>query len=110
MYFLPVLKTFLVVILAVYWIAVSANLASSGTLTSVGLNATHPDGYPVPGVGKVVEMEMSYQRSRYEHVLLSLFWVFVDNAVVNCAHAFYDREFSSSVVFCPACQWQKRAE
>jgi len=60
MYFLPVLKTFWVVALAVYWIAVSANLASSGTLTSVAPNATHADGYSVPEVGKVVEMEMSY--------------------------------------------------
>ena len=63
MYLLPVFKTFLVVILAVYWIAVSANLASSGTLVPVGLNATHPDGYPVPGVGKVVEKNMAFSEA-----------------------------------------------
>ena len=110
MYFLPVLKTFWVVALAVYWIAVSANLASSGTLTSVAPNATHADGYSVPEVGKVVEMEMSYSEDVMNMFYYHFFGYLWSMQLLIALHALYDREFSSSVVFRPACKWQKGAE
>ena len=51
--FITRFQDILVVILAVYWILYLQTWLAVG-LTS-GSQCYHPDGYPVPGVGKVVE-------------------------------------------------------
>ena len=97
------------VILAVYWIAVSANLASSGQLTPV-VNASHVDGYSVPGVGTVVEMQMAYSQDVmngfYYHFFgylwtMQLFIALMHFAIASSVAQWY---------FCPACKWEKGAE